>query len=136
MKSRCRRWRQGDPRQTNRETESLSRIYGPPRAGSLSSPLTLSLSLQRLHVLGGSGKTHNLRLVATGQPQHEGSCQKAGNPLWGREGVGQGAAKKTETNYVCLMRKGSSLSSSLSEGETDMQMQHIQYSAVAKYVPA
>lgn len=37
----------------------------------------------------------------TAERSFEGSCQKAGNPLR--------AAKKTEANYVCLMRKGSKL---------------------------
>lgn len=48
-------------------------------------------------------------LWTTAERSCEGSCQKAGNPLR--------AAKKTEANYVCLMRKGSKLlspSSSLS----------------------
>lgn len=43
-------------------------------------------------------------LWTTAERSCEGSCQrKAGNPLR--------AAKKTEANYVCLMRKGSKLSS-------------------------
>lgn len=86
----------------------------------------LALSAVRLHVLGGSGKTRNLRLVATGRPQQRKKLPLVGLP------------KITETNYVCLMRKGSSSSSQLPAwgGETDMQMHHASHSAVAKYVPA
>lgn len=107
----------------------------PERALSL--PLSLSLSLCSVSMSWAEAER---RTTCVLWQQYNRSTKEAVKRLAtlfaGREGVAQGAAKKTETNYVCLMRKGSSLSSSLSEGETDMQMQHIQYRAVAKYVPA
>lgn len=84
-------------------TRSRSRSQSCATSSSSSRPVL------RLHVLCGSGKTHNLRLVATGRADDRRTklrrkLSKGWQPL-------KGCQKKTEANYVCLMRKGSKLSS-------------------------